>query len=89
LLLYIAVTIETLKLFRFAKIADTRNKECRYLGTALEDESCGVEEELGPEVCQEPGLQAPFRFHHGLVQPIQDLRQPIFNEIITSICKQS
>jgi hypothetical protein len=72
-----------------AEIKDTRNKECRYLGTAFEDESCGVEEELGPEVSEEPGLQAPLRFNHGLVQAKQDLRQPMFNEIIRSICKQS
>jgi hypothetical protein len=58
-----------------------------YLGTALEDESSGVEEELGSEVSEEPGLQAPFRFNHGLVQSIQDLRQPMLNEIIKSMCK--
>jgi hypothetical protein len=58
-----------------------------YLGTALEDESSGVEEELGPEVSEEPGLQAPLRLYHGLVQSIQDLRQPMLNEIIKSMCK--
>jgi hypothetical protein len=49
-----------------------------YLGTALEDKRCSVEEELGPEVSEEPGLQAPFRLNHGLVQAIKDLRQPMF-----------
>jgi hypothetical protein len=56
-----------------------------YLGTALEDESCSVEEELGPEVSQEPGLQAPLRLNHRLVQSKQNLSQPKFNEIIKCI----
>ena len=47
------------------------------LGTALEDERRRVEEELGPEVGQEPGLlHTPLRLHQRLVHTVQDLCQP-------------
>jgi hypothetical protein len=81
-------TFQRIETNRFTKIIETienmvllllsRRAQRMYLGTTLEDESCSVEEELGPEVSQEPGLQAPFRLNHGLVQAKQDLRQPMF-----------